>query len=257
VSVRLEIEPGAWVRATIDRPAAMNAIDDSVVAGLEAAVDRAEAERARVLVLRGAGGTFCAGADLAYVLGLVDDRAALGRYVQRLATVLDRIEAAPFASLCVVEGYALAGGCEILLACDIVLAAADAKIGDRHLEYGLLPGAGGSVRLARSLPSPRARWLLLSGELLSGTEAAEWGLVTRAVAPAELEAAVEAQVARLASRSRDALATAKRMAIGLRDLPFDEAIRAERELFLDHFLESPDGREGLAAFAERRPPRFD
>jgi enoyl-CoA hydratase len=257
VTVRLEVEPGAWVRATIDRPEAMNAIDESVVAGLEAAVDRAESERARVLVLRGAGGTFCAGADLAYVLGLVDDRAALGRYVQRLATVLARIEAAPFASLCVVEGYALAGGCEILLACDVVLAAADAKIGDRHLEYGLLPGAGGSVRLARSLPAPRARWLLLSGELLSGTEAADWGLVTRAVAPAELEAAVEAQVARLASSSRDALATAKRMAIGLRDVPFDEAIRAERELFLDHFLESPDGREGLAAFAERRPPRFD
>jgi len=255
--VRLDVEPGKWLRATIDRPEAMNAIDGHVVAGLEAAVDRAEAERARVLVLRGAGGTFCAGADLAYVLGLVDDRGALGDYVGRLAAVFDRLEAAPFASLCVVEGYALAGGCEILLACDIVLAAADAKIGDRHLEYGLLPGAGGSIRLERSLPSPRARWLLLSGEMISGAQAAEWGLVTHAFDAAELDAAVEAQVARLASRSRDALATAKRMAMEMRHLPFDEAIRAERERFLDHFLESPDGREGLAAFAERRKPRFD
>jgi enoyl-CoA hydratase len=256
-AVRIEAETGKWVRATIDRPEARNAIDDRVVAGLEAAVDRAEAERARVLVLRGGGGTFCAGADLDYVLSIVEDRAALGQYVQRLATVLDRLEAAPFASLCVIEGYALAGGCEILLACDVVVAADDAKIGDRHLEYGLLPGAGGSIRLSRSLPSARARWLLMSGEMISATEAAEWGLVTQAVEPAELDATVEAHVARLASRSRHALATVKRMAIGLRDVPFDDAIRMERELFLDHFLESPDGREGLAAFAERRPPRFD
>jgi enoyl-CoA hydratase len=256
-AVRIETETGKWVRATIDRPEAMNAIDDRVVAGLETAVDRAEAERARVLVLRGAGGTFCAGADLAYVLTIADDRAALGSYVQRLATVLDRFEAAPFATLCVIEGYALAGGCEILLACDVVVAVADAKIGDRHLEYGLLPGAGGSVRLPRALPSARARWLLMSGEMISGAQAAEWGLITQAVGPTELDATVEAHVTRLASRSRHALATVKRMAVGLRDVPFDAAIRTERELFLDHFLENPDGREGLAAFGERRKPRFD
>lgn len=256
-AVELESSAGAWVRATIARPEARNAIDGDVIEGLEAALDLAEAERARVLVLRGAGGTFCAGADLAYVLDLVDDREALGGYVERLADVLDRLEASPFASVCVIEGYALAGGCEILLACDVSVVSTEAQIGDRHLEYGLLPGAGGSVRLARSLPSARARWLLLSGEMLSGAQAAEWGLVTHAVPPAELDAAADAVVERLSSRSRDALAAVKTMANGLRDLTFDEAILAERRLFLDHFLESPDGREGLAAFRDRRPPRFD
>jgi enoyl-CoA hydratase/carnithine racemase len=255
-AVLLDSEPGRILRATIDRPQARNAIDTDVVAGLAAAVDRAEADRVRVLVLRGSGGTFCAGADLAHVTSLLGDREALGAFVKGLADVLDRLEAAPFASLAVVEGFALAGGCEILLACDVSIAAEDARIGDRHLEYGLVPGAAGSIRLARSLPSAIARRLLLTGEMITGAQAAAWGLVSAAVPQDRLGEEAEALIERIASRSRDALATAKRMAIGTRDEPFADAVVAERELFLDHFGSSPDGREGLDAFLQRRAPHW-
>lgn len=248
--VLLDHEGPVW-RATIDRPEARNAISLGVVDGLEAAVARAAAAGAAVLAVRGAGGTFCAGADLGVVLGGLDDFDGFKRYIVRLADVLDEIEAAPFASVAVVDGFALAGGCELLLACDVVVAAEEARIGDRHLELGLLPGAGGSVRLLRALSPARARWLLLSGEMLSGREAADWGLVTRAVAAAGLDAAAEAMIARLASRSPDALAGAKRMVGSVRDVPVAEGIGLERDLFFHHMETSPAVRAALATFLHK------
>ncbi|HKN90354.1 MAG TPA: enoyl-CoA hydratase/isomerase family protein [Acidimicrobiia bacterium] len=250
------VSPGTGVvlRATIDRPEARNAISPSVVDGLEAAVRRARDVDARVLVIRGAGGTFSAGADLAFVLstidqpGAIEDGGAFASVIRRLNDVLDEIEAAPFASVAVVDGFALAGGCEILLACDVVVADEAARIGDRHLELGLLPGGGGSVRLYRALSPARARWLLLSGEMISGREAAEWGLVTRAVPRGELDGAAEAMVARLASRSGDALAGAKEMIAAVRDVPVADGLAAEQRIFLDHMAKSEDVRAALARF---------
>ena len=250
------VSPGTGVvlRATIDRPEARNAISPSVVDGLEAAVRRARDVDARVLVIRGAGGTFSAGADLAFVLstidqpGAIEDGGAFASVIRRLNDVLDEIEAAPFASVAVVDGFALAGGCEILLACDVVVADEAARIGDRHLELGLLPGGGGSVRLYRALSPARARWLLLSGEMISGREAAEWGLVTRAVPRGELDGAAEAMIARLASRSGDALAGAKEMIAAVRDVPVADGLAAEQRIFLDHMAKSEDVRAALARF---------
>lgn len=226
--------------------------------GLEAALDTAEATGAKVVVLRGAGGSFCAGADLNLVQSLVADRELMAGYVTRLTNLTERLESGPFVSLAVVEGFALAGGCELLMACDLALAGTDARIGDRHLEFGLAPGAGGSVRLVRALPKAQARYLLLTGEAVSGAQAAEWGLVTRAVPSGELDAAVEAVVARLVSRSGDALRAVKRMvgAVGT-ERSVNEAMLAEREIFLDLMETSPDVKEGLAAFAEDRAPRFE
>jgi enoyl-CoA hydratase len=247
---------GHVVHALIDRPEVKNAIDDDVVDGLAAAVDQAEEQRARVLVVRGSGGTFCAGADLGMLDRIRQDPARVEKFMARLGTVLDRIENASFASVAVVEGHAVAGGCELLLACDVVVAATTARIGDRHVEYGLVPAAGGSVRVSRRLPRARANYLLLSGEMLSGDEAARWGLVTVAV-PAEQVATVAAGiVARISSRSGTALATVKQMVRVAGRLPQPEALEQERALFLDH-LASPDCVRGLAAFRDRRSPEFN
>jgi enoyl-CoA hydratase/carnithine racemase len=247
---------GPVVRATIDRPEARNAISPSVMEGLEAAVQRARESGARVLVLRGAGGTFCAGADLAFVLstidqpGAMDDDGAFASVIRRLNEVLLDIEAAPFASVAVVDGFALAGGCELLLACDVVVADESARIGDRHLELGLLPGGGGSVRLYKALTPARSRWLLLSGEMITGAEAAEWGLVTRAVPGERLDEVAEAMIARLASRSADALSGAKEMIDAVRDIPVPDGIEAERRIFVDHMAKSDDVRAALARFLQ-------
>ncbi|HVV10532.1 enoyl-CoA hydratase/isomerase family protein [Amycolatopsis sp.] len=239
------------VGATIDRPAARNAIDGGVIEGLAAAVDLAEETGARVLTIRGAGGTFCAGADLGCLERMRSDPARVEKFMAALGEVLDRIEAAPFGTVAVVEGFAVAGGCELLLACDVVVAATTARIGDRHAELGLAPAAGGSVRLAR-LPKARANYLLLSGELLSGEEAEHWGLVTMAVAPQDVELVADEVVTRLAGRSGQALAVTKRMLAGAKA----EALLQERELFVRH-VGSADVGEGLAAFRERRLPVFD
>lgn len=247
---------GVVVRATIDRASARNALSPSVVEGLSAAVEQATSGGARVLVVRGAGGTFCAGADLAHVLSVVEKREAFAGYVRTLVELFDAFEAAPFVTVGVIEGFALAGGCEMLLACDVTIADEKARIGDRHLELALIPGAGGSVRLPRALSPAQARWLLFSGEMISGRQAAEWGLVTRAVAAEELDATVEAMVARLASRSGETLAAAKRLLMAVRDVSVAEGLRLEHEVIIDHLTSSADTQEGLRAFAEGRPPDF-
>jgi enoyl-CoA hydratase/carnithine racemase len=253
---------GPVLRATIDRPEARNAISPSVVDGLEAAVRRARQVDARVLVIRGAGGTFCAGADLAFVREALDEPGGMepgGTFttvIDRLNVVLNNLEAAPFASVAVVDGFALAGGCELLLACDVVVADEAARIGDRHLELGLLPGGGGSVRLYRALSPARARWLLLSGEMISGREAADWGLVTRAVPGADLDAAAEAMVARLAGRNGDSLAGAKEMIAASRDVPVADGLAAEQRIFRDHMGKNEEVRSALNRFlAGTRPTR--
>jgi enoyl-CoA hydratase/carnithine racemase len=250
------VEDGNVLRATIDRPEARNAISPTVVDGLEEAVRRAGASDATVLVIRGTGGTFCAGADLAWVLSTVDQPGAMeegGAFtsvITRLADVLDEMEAAPFATVAVVDGFALAGGCELLLACDVVVADEKARIGDRHLELGLLPGAGGSVRLYKTLSAARSRWLLLSGEMITGRQAEEWGLVTRAVPGGDLEATAEAMIARLASRSGDALSGAKHMIGAVRDIPVRDGVLAERRIFIEHMTKSEDVRHALGRFLE-------
>jgi enoyl-CoA hydratase/carnithine racemase len=255
------VSDGPVLRATIDRPDTRNAISPSVVEGLEAAVRRARESDARVLVIRGAGGTFCAGADLAFVLSTIDQPGAMeedGAFtsvIRRLADVLDEMEAAPFASVAVVDGFALAGGCELLLACDVVVADEAARLGDRHLELGLLPGAGGSVRLHKALTPARSHWLLLSGEMITGREAAEWGLVTRAAPADRLDEVAEAMIARLASRSASALAGAKEMIAAVRDVPVADGVSAERRIFVDHMIKSEDVRAALGRFLQPKESR--
>lgn len=250
-------DPGV-VRAVIDRPAQRNAISTKVLDGLEHAVAVATRTRAHVLVISGAGGSFCAGADLRELerLRAEDDGVnSVGTFMERLGRVLLALHKGPFASLAVVEGYAVAGGCEIVLACDISLAASDARIGDRHAEYGLVPAAGGSVNLVRTLPTARANYLLLTGELISGQQAAAWGIVSTAVEPGHLAETTERVLGRLTSRSHDALVATKNLIADANRLERDEALRRERETFVRH-LASADVAEGLAAFRERRAPLF-
>ncbi|MCD2196042.1 enoyl-CoA hydratase/isomerase family protein [Actinomycetospora endophytica] len=244
---------GDVVHLTIDRPAAKNALSPSVVEGLEAALD--DAEDARVVVLRGRGGTLSAGADLHHVRRLLADGDGLEAYLVAIGAVCDRLESGPFVSVAVVDGYALAGGCELLLACDLAVAADDARIGDRHLEFGLLPGAGGSVRLPRALPPPLARRLLYTGEMIDGATAGAWGLVSHTAAPDELEGTVEALVARLARHGPDALRGMKRMYRAAAPAPAPELFAAERAALVEHLTTSSTVADGLGAFARRSETR--
>ncbi len=243
----------------LERPEALNALSPDVIEGLLEAVATATAAGCSVMTVRGRGRALSAGADLHHLRPLLDDPAAVERYIAAIGRVMDTIEAAPVISVCVVEGYALAGGCELLLACDLVVASQDARIGDRHLEYGLLPGAGGSVRLTRALPPARARRLLFTGEMLDGDTAAAWGLVGWSVPAADLEATVAEIVGRLCRHSPGALASMKGMhaaADGVARRDQREVLDAELAVTVRHLSGDPDAREGLDAFVHRRSPRF-
>ncbi|HEY1967947.1 MAG TPA: enoyl-CoA hydratase-related protein [Pseudonocardia sp.] len=255
--VRVELD-GPVARVLINRVNAMNALSPEVLDGLRGAIDTATDAGCAALVLRGAGGTLSAGADLKYLQRITagpDSAAAVERYLVEIGAMIDALEAAPYVTIAVVEGYALAGGCEILLGCDLAVVAEDAQIGDRHLEYGLLPGAGGSVRLPRALPGALARRLLYTGEMISGRTAFEWGLVSHAVPAVALDTALDELVARLSRHSGAALRAMKQLYRASGRLPVAEALAAERTVLVDH-LRGPEVAEGLAAFGSGRRPDF-
>lgn len=255
-AVRVTIEDQV-LRAVIDRPSTRNAINLAVIAGLESMIDTAQRTEAKVLVLRGAGRTFCSGADLHELRRLIDSPAALRSFMARFGAILQGLEQAPWITLAAVEGYAVAGGCELLLSCDIVVTAADSRIGDGHVEYGLVPAGGASVRMPQAMPGAFARYLLLTGEHISGAEAAQKGLAAIAVEPQALDAEIERIVARLRSRGRGTLHTIKAMLAAGRDEPNRPYLRRELDLFLEHVGQGPDARAGLDAFHNRIAASFE
>jgi enoyl-CoA hydratase len=199
------------VWATLNRAQTRNAINEGVVFGLEAAVLAAEEDGASVLVIRGAGGSFCSGADLHYLRQLREKgNRSIEHFTSRLEAVFCKFETAPFVTVAAVEGHAVAGGCELLLACDIALTTTDALIGDRHIEHDQFLSVAQSTRLRGALSKSRARYLLFTGEMISGSEAEAWGLVTRAYSPEAFEVGVKTVVERVSTRSRVGLAAVKR-----------------------------------------------
>lgn len=253
--VEVVIDGGA-ASITLTREKAHNAMSPDLLEGLHSAVQAVTDAGCRVATVRGRGRALSAGADLPYLLGLGDDRDAVAAYIAQIGAALDAIEAAPFISVCVVDGYGVAGGCELMLACDLVVASTEARIGDRHMEYGMLPGAGGSVRLPRVLPAALARRLLYTGEIVDGATAAAMGLVGWCVEPDDLEPTVGGIVARLLRHSTSALAGMKRMYFDGLAVPYREALAAEQRTVVEHLTGNPDAREGLAAFAGKRAPEF-
>ena len=249
-AVRRDRRGGVLV-LTIDRPAARNAVDAAVAAGIETALDDAEADdTVHAVVLTGAGDkAFCAGADLKAVAagqarGLMTRRGGFGGVTQReLATPL----------VAAVNGAALAGGCEIVLACDMVVAAEHATFGIPEVTRGLAASAGGPMRLAQRLPLAVAMELCLTGEPIGAARARERGLVNRVV-PADrvLDEAVALCDAIAANGPLAVRGTKQILLAGAR---LDDAAawevtrRVSREV-----NESEDAIEGATAFAEKRPP---
>lgn len=250
---------GRVVYLTLNRPQVHNALSPELVQELEAAIAHARNDdELRALVVRGEGPSFCAGADLRFVheRGLRDLPAELVPYLEALNRTLVSLETFPVPTIAVVHGYCLAGGLELALACDIVLAADDARIGDQHINFALIPGGGGSQRLPKKLGWPRAMALLLTGRWISGREAEEWGLVYRAVPVERLKDELEGLLADITLKSREALAAIKRAALEGMGLPLHAGLRLEMNAVAAYLATSRDAREGLAAFLEKRQPRF-
>jgi len=177
-------------------------------------------------------------------------------YLQSLNGCLFQLEELPIPTVAAVHGYALAGGLELMLACDLALAAEDSRLGDQHTNFGLMPGGGSTQRLPRRIGMPRAMELLTTGRWLSGVEAAAWGLVLRAVPAASLDEELEKLAAPLRGKSRAGLGWIKSVARRGQDLPLRDGISLESEAFVRYVATSPHPREGIQAFKEKRQPRF-
>jgi enoyl-CoA hydratase len=245
-----------WLR--LQRPAAMNAISTALLDELNLALEEIEAdESVRVVVLTGTGRAFCAGADLkalANAAGGVDPRQVV-EFVAYASRTIERLAALAQPVIAGVNGLALAGGLELLLASDIVVASSAARIGDAHANYGLIPGAGGSVRLARIVGTHMAKYLAFTGSHFPPSSPVLAGLVSEIVEPEELETRLSELATTLADKSPLGLRRMKRLINDAPDQSLRDALAAEQQA-LGEQCRSEDFAEGIAAFAARRTPVY-
>ena len=255
-NIKLDKE-NAVATIRLNRPDALNALSPDLLDELSDAVSAvAEDQAIKAMVVRGEGRAFCAGADLTFFDTAFGNPDEFSRYLKRFNSCLFQLEELPVPVIAVVHGFALAGGLELMLACDLALAADDARIGDQHTNFGLIPGGGSTQRLPRRIGMQRAMELLTTGRWLSGSEAAEWGLVLRAVAADDLDDELEALLAPLRIKSRPGLGWIKSVARRGRDLPLVDGIALESQAFVQYMTTSDHPKQGIQAFKEKRQPEF-
>lgn len=239
---------------TFDRPEALNAVNDAVLDDLEAALARLESDtEGRAVVLTGAGRAFVGGGDIAHMAALTPDEGE--RFVYRGQRLLRRLDRLPLVTIAAINGFALGGGLEIALACDLRLAAESAELGLPEVSVGLIPGWGGTQRLVRLVGRGIAKDLVLTGRRLSAAEALEVGLVNRVAPAAGLLDACREIAAAVGRNSFLAVRQAKKAIDEGADLSLDQGLVVEAEAWLVNFC-SADRVEGLRAFVEKRRPVY-
>ena len=245
----------AVVTVTVNRPKALNALNPATLWELQRCCEELRQDKAaRCVLLTGAGDrAFVAGADIAAMeqMSAIDGRrfALFGQGVMR------QLELLPIPVVAAVNGFALGGGLELALSCDLILASATAKFGQPEINLGIIPGFGGTQRLARRIGVEAARLLIYTGDLIGAEEALRLGLVARVVPPAELLSQAKQLAATLAAKAPVALQQAKAAINTGSDIDLDDGCRYEAEAFAVAFGTN-DRAEGMRAFIEKRPPAF-
>ncbi|OCC24406.1 hypothetical protein MB02_07445 [Croceicoccus estronivorus] len=255
-NLRLAVD-GVVARVTLARPEKLNPLDWSTVKELKAVVAELEAKpEVQFVILTGEGRSFSAGGDLDGYIRLYANPDEFAAFLDDFYAMLTGIEEARAIWVAAVNGVCVAGGLELLLACDMAIAAQSARIGDGHLNFGQLPGAGGSQRLPHAIGLLRAKHLMLTGELLDADASERWGLVTRIVADDTLIEAAESLIDGMKKKSPVGLAGMKRLANMTLDTPYEQGLRDEIAFVHRYATTEPDATEGLMAFKEKRAPRF-
>ncbi len=250
----LEVSAGV-AQVTLNRPKALNALNEEVFSELSSCLDTiGQDSSVRVVILTGAGEkAFVAGADIAFMQGLSALEAR--RFSLMGQEVMNRIEQLPQPVIAAVGGFALGGGCELALACDIRLASENARFGQPEVNLGVIPGFAGTQRLARLVGSGKAKELLLTGDMIDAREAHRIGLVNRVVDRAELLAAAQEMAAKIAAKGQVAVRLCKEAVNNGLEMDLDRACRYEADLFALCFA-TADQKEGMAAFIEKRGANF-
>jgi enoyl-CoA hydratase/carnithine racemase len=247
----------AWIR--LNKPKSLNALTIQMIDMFEQILaELAYDKRLCAVVVTGTDRAFSAGADLKE-LELRADGAGYesgpGSFVDRLNTFLCRLEEFPVPVIAAVRGWAMAGGLEIVLACDLVVAGESARFGDAHANFGLLPGGGGSVRLPRKVGPMRAREMMFTGDSFTALDMKLAGLVTTIVDDRTVEENAGKLADRLALRSPTGLRRMKSLLLHGSEQPKAAALRMEQVEWALHAM-SKDMREGISAFREKRTPQF-
>jgi enoyl-CoA hydratase/carnithine racemase len=242
---------------SLNRPEQLNAIDWETLRALRAALDEAVEDRTvRAVLVTGRGRAFCAGGDIRGFVDIQADPVAFPQFVDAFIDIVTTIRTMDKPVIALVNGICAAGGLELLLACDFAWAAQSARLGDLHLNYAQIGGAGAMTLLPRLIGPARARELIFSGRLLSSDEALEWGLVNRVLPDADLLDEAIGFVRGIASKSPAAVGTAKHLMNSGTTTDLDSALRHERATALLHCLTLPDSMEGITAFVEKREPHW-
>jgi enoyl-CoA hydratase len=248
-AVLTEVSDGVMT-VTINRPNAKNAVNKDVAEGIAAALDALDADdNTHVVILTGAGGTFCSGMDLkAFVTGETPYVAGRG-----FAGMVEKSTDKPM--IAAVEGYALAGGCELAITCDLIVAADNSMFGVPEVKRGLAAAAGGLVRLPRQIPSRVAMEMALTGDFMSAERAMSVGLINQIAPAGEALAQAKALAAKIAENGPLAVKRSKQVIKESIDWSQDEMFANQQEITSAVFS-SEDAIEGATAFAEKRKPNW-
>jgi enoyl-CoA hydratase len=236
----------------LNRPQALNALNATLMAELAAAVDAFEANPdIGCVVITGSDRAFAAGADIKEMA----DKSYMDAFMGNFAATWERVAAARKPVIAAVAGFALGGGCELAMQCDMIIAADNAKFGQPEINLGVIPGIGGTQRLVRAVGKAKAMELILTGRMMEAAEAERCGLVARVVPLAELMNEAVKTADTIAAKSLPAVMMAKEAVNRAFEVPLAEGIAFERRVFHSLFA-TEDQKEGMAAFVEKRPPRF-
>ena len=251
----LKVEDRGAIRiVTIDRPDALNALNQQVLEELTQLLEATAESDARGLLLTGAGRAFVAGADIASMADMRPDAAL--RFAGRGDAIGEMLQALPIPTCAAVNGFALGGGCELALACDFIYASEKAKFGQPEVKLGVIPGFGGTQRMLRRVGIARALELCMTGDVIDAAEALRIGLVNKVLAPEALLPEALATLGRIAEQGPLAVAKVKEVIHRGASLPLDRACDLEQQAFAALFA-TADQSEGMAAFLAKRPPKFE
>ena len=236
----------------LNRPQALNALNVALKAELKQAIDAFEADsNIGCMVITGSDKAFAAGADIKEMADKSFEEALLGNF----AGTWDRAAQARKPIVAAVAGFALGGGCELAMQCDIVIAADNARFGQPEIKLGIIPGIGGTQRLTRAVGKAKAMEMILTGRMMDAAEAEKSGLVARVVPAAKLMEEAMKVAETIASMSLPSVLLAKEAVNRAFETPLSEGVLFERRVFHSLFA-TEDQKEGMAAFVEKRPPKF-
>ena len=251
--LKVSSEREGVVTLTISSPATLNALNSTILAEMDDFLDTLDPSRVRVLVITGEGKAFVAGADISEMAHLSEPEGLA--FGQRGSAVFKKIEDLPFPVVAAVIGFALGGGCELAMACDIRIASAKARFGQPEVGLGIIPGFSGTYRLPKLVGQGIAKELIYTGKMIGADEALRIGLVNSVVQPEELAGAVDALVTSILKNAPIAVSYAKACINENYDLDVDESIALENQYFSKCFA-TDDQKEGMDAFLNKRPAVF-